>query len=118
MLSAQATALLYQADLQALTVYGTADEVLNRGKYDTCRANLPADTVEVVIEGGCHAYFGSYGAQDGDGTPTITNEEQITQTADAIAALALPVSAGRGIKKAEPRHCQSNAGTLLVFHFA
>ena len=113
MLSAQATALLYQADnlaglvllaaystddlsgtdLQALTVYGTADEVLNRGKYDTCRANLHSDTIEVVIQGGCHSYFGSYGMQDGDGTPTITNEEQLTRTADAIAALALPRSA-------------------------
>ena len=28
-----------------------------------------------------------YGAQEGDGTPTISNEEQIEKTADEIAAL-------------------------------
>ena len=48
----------------------------------------PDDYAELVIEGGNHAQFGDYGAQDGDGTPTITNEEQITRTADAIADLA------------------------------
>lgn len=38
----------------------------------------------VEIIQGCHAYFGMYGAQEGDGTPSITNEEQIAQTVDAI----------------------------------
>ena len=47
----------------------------------------PDDTVEVVIRGGCHSYFGSYGLQDGDGTPKITNAQQISQTADAIAGM-------------------------------
>ncbi len=54
--------------------------------YEKNRANLPADTVEVVLDGGCHAQFGSYGPQDGDGTPTISGEEQVRQTAEAIAA--------------------------------
>ena len=34
---------------------------------------------------GCHAYFGVYGSQDGDGTPTIDNARQINLTADAVA---------------------------------
>ncbi len=41
----------------------------------------------IIIDGGCHAYFGMYGVQEGDGTPKISNEEQIEQTADAIANL-------------------------------
>ena len=49
-------------------------------KYEEYRANLPENTLEYVLEGGCHAYFGSYGPQDGDGIPTITNEEQIQIT--------------------------------------
>ena len=57
---------------------------MNRDKYDEYRSNLPSDLIEVVIEGGCHAYFGMYGAQEGDGTPTISNEEQIFLTADHI----------------------------------
>ena len=43
-------------------------------------------TTETIIDGGCHAGFGSYGAQKGDGTPTISAEEQQQQTADALAA--------------------------------
>lgn len=74
-------------DLDVLSILGSEDRVLNREKYEQNKANLPDDFCEVVIDGGCHAYFGMYGPQDGDGTPTITNEEQITLTADAIAAL-------------------------------
>ena len=62
------------------------DGVLNREKYEADRINLPQDTTETVIDGGCHAGFGSYGAQNGDGTPTISAEEQQQQTADALAA--------------------------------
>lgn len=39
-----------------------------------------------IIDGGCHAGFGSYGAQKGDGAPVISAEEQQRQTADALAA--------------------------------
>ena len=46
--------------------------------------NLPVDFEEVVIDGGCHAYFGMYGVQKGDGTPGIGNEEQIEMTAEAV----------------------------------
>ena len=62
------------------------DGVLNREKYEADRINLPQNTTETVIDGGCHAGFGSYGAQKGDGTPTISAEEQQRQTADALAA--------------------------------
>ena len=57
---------------------------MNREKYEDNKSNLPSDYVEYVIEGGCHAYFGMYGPQDGDGTPTITNEEQIRLTVESI----------------------------------
>ena len=62
------------------------DGVLNREKYEADRINLPQDTTETVIDGGCHAGFGSYGAQKGDGAPVISAEEQQQQTADALAA--------------------------------
>ena len=70
----------------AFGVYVSEDGVLNRKKYEADRTNLPQDTTETVIDGGCHAGFGSYGAQKGDGTPTISAEEQQQQTADALAA--------------------------------
>ena len=62
--------------------------MLNRENYEENKGNLPKDFEDVILEGGCHAYFGMYGAQKGDGTPTMTREEQITLTADAFAAMA------------------------------
>lgn len=54
------------------SLYESEDEVLNMEKYEQYRANLPEDGVEQIIEGGCHAYFRSYGPQEGDGMPTIS----------------------------------------------
>lgn len=90
LLGAYSTADLTDSGLRVLSIYGSEDGVLNREKYDSNHANLPADAAELVIQGGCHAGFGSYGPQDGDGTPTISGEEQIARTADAIAAMLLP----------------------------
>ena len=70
----------------AFGIYVSEDGVLNREKYEADRANLPQDTTETIIDGGCHAGFGSYGAQKGDGTPTISAEDQQRQTADVLAA--------------------------------
>ncbi|MBQ2757316.1 MAG: alpha/beta hydrolase [Clostridia bacterium] len=84
LLGSYATADLSGTDLDVLSVYGSEDRVLNREKYAKNRSNLPADFTEVTIDGGCHAYFGMYGAQDGDGTPRISNHEQINLTAASI----------------------------------
>ena len=48
---------------------------MNREKYEENKSNHPESFTEVVIDGGCHAYFGMYGAQDGDGTPAISTVE-------------------------------------------
>ena len=93
LLAAYSTDDLTGTQLQTLSVYGTEDGVLNRDRYEKYRENLPADTVEVVIEGGCHSYFGSYGMQQGDGAPSVTRDAQIRQTADALCALVMPDAA-------------------------
>lgn len=85
LLAAYSTADLSGTDLQVLSVYGSNDGVMNREKYETYESNLPEGYREEIIDGGCHAYFGSYGAQDGDGTPQITGEEQTEYTAELIA---------------------------------
>ncbi len=89
LLAAYSTEDITDSGLQVLSVYGTEDGVLNRDAYQDNLPHLPDTTTECVIQGGCHAYFGSYGAQDGDGTPTISLEEQLTQTADAITNMVL-----------------------------
>lgn len=86
LLAAYSTKDLTQTTLRVLSVYGSEDEVMNREAYEKNRGNLPTGTTELVLDGGCHAQFGSYGPQNGDGIPTISGEEQIQQTADAISA--------------------------------
>ena len=71
-----------------LSIVGTEDGVLNREAYADGWSLLPQGATELVITGGNHAYFGDYGEQGGDGTATISREDQQTQTADAIIALA------------------------------
>jgi hypothetical protein len=82
--AAYSTADLSGSDLRVLSIYGSNDGVLNMKKYEANRKNLPDGFCEEVIDGGCHAYFGSYGAQDGDGEPTITNAEQMHTAVDLI----------------------------------
>ena len=89
LLASYSTADLSETNLKALSIYGSADGVMNREKYEKCKSMLPRSLKEVIIEGGCHAYFGSYGKQDGDGTPTISSEEQQRQTVQAITAFIL-----------------------------
>ncbi|PAF30296.1 alpha/beta fold hydrolase [Paenibacillus sp. 7516] len=70
--------------IQALSILGTNDEVVNATKYQNGRAYLPEDTVYYTIEGGNHSQFGDYGHQSGDGEPEITGEEQLSQTVKAV----------------------------------
>ena len=84
LLGSYSTADLSDTDLKVLSLYGSEDGVMNRNKYEANKSNLPDDFTEIIIDGGCHAYFGMYGAQDGDGTPTISNHEQIRLTVENI----------------------------------
>ena len=71
------------ADLRAskaISLYGTQDQVLNPEKYTKYRSNLPADTAEILLGGGNHANFGSYGTQKGDGMASLSAAEQVEMT--------------------------------------
>lgn len=84
LLAAYSTVDLTDSGLEVLSIYGSNDGVLDMEKYEEYKPNLPENLEELVIEGGCHAYFGSYGLQEGDGNPTITPEEQIKITVEKI----------------------------------
>lgn len=84
LLGSYSTADLSKEDVKVLSVFGSEDKVMNKEKYDENKINLPVDFSEEIIDGGCHAYFGMYGEQEGDGEATITNEEQIRKTAEII----------------------------------
>lgn len=74
--------LLVNADIKVVSIYGSKD-IAGMEPFDESRSHLPADTEFVVIEGGNHAQFGSYGPQPGDNPATISSEEQWKQIAEA-----------------------------------
>lgn len=86
LLAAYSTGDLTGSGLEVLSLYGSEDGVLNLEKVESYSGNLPEGTAEQVIEGGNHAGFGSYGAQEGDGTAAISPAEQVRITAEAVAA--------------------------------
>jgi hypothetical protein len=69
---------LKNASIKMLSIYGTKD-MAGMEKFDETKVLLPANTKYVVIEGGNHAQFGSYGFQPGDNQATISPEEQWSQ---------------------------------------
>ena len=72
--------------MRLLSVYGSLDGVLTLSSYEQHRSDWPADSQEVVIQGGNHAGFGDYGPQKGDGASMISAEEQQAEAAARIAA--------------------------------
>ncbi|MBR1559461.1 MAG: hypothetical protein IJ646_04385 [Clostridia bacterium] len=70
--------------LRLLSIFGSADGVLDMDRYDGNRSNWPPDAREIVLYGGNHAGFGDYGPQSGDGDADIPPEAQQAATARAI----------------------------------
>ena len=87
-----------EVTLPVLSIYGSEDGVMNREKYEKNKENLPSDFVEIIIEGGSHAYFGMYGNQNGDGKASITNEEQINKTTDLIITFIKGIAAQKTLQ--------------------
>ena len=85
LLASYSSADLTNTDLSVLTIYGTEDQIMNRERYADGLTKLPGDFTEVIIEGGCHAYFGMYDGQDGSELLPVNNEEQLYLTSRAIA---------------------------------
>jgi len=71
--------------IPVLSLYGDNDGVLNMDKVEKGRKLVDSDKYsEVVIKGGNHAGFASYGRQKGDNEASITKEEQWNQTVSAV----------------------------------
>ena len=85
LLGSYSTADLSDKQLRALSIFGSEDLVMNREKYRRYRTNMPSEFTEIELDGGCHAYFGMYGRQEGDGEPAISAVEQIRMSAEHIS---------------------------------
>jgi predicted alpha/beta-hydrolase family hydrolase len=73
---------LKNADIKVLSIYGTKD-MAGMETFAEKKSLLSDETKYVVIEGGNHAQFGSYGFQPGDNAATISAEEQWAQITNA-----------------------------------
>lgn len=62
--------------IDVLVLYGSEDELATPAEVESAVNALPEDAVFVVIQGGNHAQFASYGSQSGDGLAAITPQEQ------------------------------------------
>ena len=87
LLAAYSTEDLKNMEIDVYSFYGSEDKVLNMEKYEEYRGNLPAEVIEEVIEGGNHANYGHYGAQEGDGEASITRKEQQECVLDIFISL-------------------------------
>jgi hypothetical protein len=73
--------------LRVASVSGSADQLATPADIEASRVDLPADTAYTLVEGGVHAFFGDYGEQPGDGTPTVSREDAQRQIVAATTAL-------------------------------
>ncbi|HEU5485572.1 MAG TPA: alpha/beta hydrolase [Microlunatus sp.] len=78
---------LARNDLLTTSISGSADELATPGDIAEAKPRLPEATRYVVVDGGIHAFFGDYGDQPGDGTPTISRQDAQSQIQKATIAL-------------------------------
>ena len=83
-------------DVDVVSIYGTQDGVATVDEVKAGAALLPPGTEWAAIVGGNHAGFGWYGPQPGDGTASISREEQQAQTVSATVAMLSRLGAGSG----------------------
>ena len=82
-----------QTSLQVTSISGSNDGLATPAKIDAAKPRLPPDTRYVVIDGAIHSFFGDYGVQSGDGTPSITRERAQTRIRAATLDLLRRVDA-------------------------
>lgn len=75
---------LVGSPVPVLSIYAQNDGLVSEEERRDALSNLPESATIIVIEGGNHAGFGDYGAQDGDGVRTISLDTQHSQTVAAI----------------------------------
>ncbi len=76
-----------RGDLRITLISASRDGLSTPEKIEASRQLLPPTTDFVVISGGNHAQFGSYGDQPGDNPATIAPVSQWQQVVDATVSL-------------------------------
>lgn len=75
-----------------LSLAATRDGLATPDKIEASRTTLPPDSTFTSIEGAVHSFFGDYGPQPGDGTPTVSHEAARDQISRASVEFVTSVS--------------------------
>lgn len=78
---------------RVLSVAAANDGLATPADVDAAKPSLPSDASYTVIPGAVHAFFADYGAQPGDGTPTVSHDLARQQIAEATLGFVREVSA-------------------------
>jgi pimeloyl-ACP methyl ester carboxylesterase len=84
---------LSRADLPVLTLSAGRDGLSTPQKIADAAPLLPPDAELATLDGATHAQFGDYGAQPGDGVPTVDDADVAAWIADELLAWA-PLATG------------------------
>lgn len=82
-----------RTDLTVLSISASMDGLSTPAKVEASKADLPTATQYVVVDGAVHAFFGDYGVQAGDGTPTADRtaaQAEITKATQTFLASLTP----------------------------
>ena len=74
---------------RVLSVSASNDGLTTPADVEASRANLPEDARFVVVDGAVHSYFGDYGEQLGDGTPTVPKDVAQTEIVGVTASFLI-----------------------------
>jgi hypothetical protein len=77
-----ATDLSTTLSAHVLSISASNDGLATPAKIQASKGLLPATTTYTVITGAVHAFFGDYGPQPGDGTPTISHDQARHEISD------------------------------------
>ena len=62
-----------------MSISASEDGLATPADIEDSRATLPQESAFIEIDGAVHAFFGDYGPQPGDGTPTISQDDARSQ---------------------------------------
>jgi hypothetical protein len=65
-----------------MSISASEDGLATPADIEESMSTLPQDSGFIAIDGAVHAFFGDYGPQPGDGTPTISQDDARSQIGD------------------------------------
>lgn len=109
--ASQPASRMDRVNLSVLSVSGANDGLETPAKIQASKADLPPGSKFVEVKGAVHAYFGDYGVQPGDGTPTVARSAAQAQIVAVTRQFLVGLSAKPSKSGATPSPSPSASPT-------